>query len=257
MRFRLFVGHLLVTLLVLSVIAFATLNWWSPEPYMSAEGGWSVLIILVVVGIVVGPLLTLLLYKPGKKGLLLDLVLVGMVQVGVIALGAFIIYDQRPVFLVFSVDRFTLVSKGDIDISLLGPDVSLPRFSQKPIAVFARMPEAEDEKYKLIREVLAGKPDLEFRSEYYEPMRSNISTVASNSIDGKNISDNTLAAADMINDFVDQHCLKVDKCTFFPFIGKKKEMLLVLNREDGKVVGALDIDPWEVKAGNRSDTERK
>ncbi|MEJ2181752.1 MAG: hypothetical protein P8Y28_15335 [Gammaproteobacteria bacterium] len=250
MRIRLFVGHLLVTLLVLSVIAFAALSWWSPEPYMTAEGGWPILIILVVVGIVVGPLLTLLLYKPGKKGLLLDLVLVGIVQVGVIALGAFTIFDQRPVFLVFAVDRFTLVSKGDIDISLLGANVSLPHFSQKPIPVYARMPEIEDEKSKLMQEVLEGKPDLEFRSEYYEPMRSNISALVSRSIDNKNISDNSSHTADAINDFVDQHCLIVDRCVFFPLIGKKKEMLLVLNRENGKVVGAVNIDPWEVKAGN-------
>ena len=253
-RSRLFIGHLLITLLVLSAITFATLIWWSPEPYMSAEGGWLILIVLVVVGIVVGPVLTLLLYKPGKKGLMLDLILVGIIQLGVLAFAAFTIYDQRPVFLVFAVDRFTLVSKGDIDISLLGPGVSLPRFNQKPIAVYSRMPEAAEEKNKLIQEVLAGKPDLEFRSEHYEPMSLHLPAIVLRSIDGDNISSNKSVAAGLINDFVTQNCLAADECAYFPLVGKKKQMLLVLYRKDGKLAGAINVDPWKIKAGDQPDT---
>ncbi|WP_455201111.1 hypothetical protein [Kaarinaea lacus] len=253
-RSRLFAGHLQVTLLVLAAISFATLSWWSPEPYMSAEGGWLILIILAVVSIVVGPMLTLLLYKPGKKGLMLDLVLVGIVQLGVLAFGAFTIYDQRPVFLVFAVDRFTLVSKGDIDTSLLGPAVSLPRFNQKPVAVYSRMPETAEEKNQLIQEVLAGKPDLEFRSEHYEPMSLHLPSIVLRSIDGDNIRDNKSVAAGLINDFVAQNCLTVDECAYFPLVGKKKQILLVLHRKDGKVAGAVNVDPWKIKAGDQPDT---
>ena len=83
-RLQVFTGHLLISLLVLSIITFTTLTWWIPKPYMSAEGGWPVIIIFAIVVIVAGPLLTLILYKPGKRGLLLDMVLIGVFQIAVI-----------------------------------------------------------------------------------------------------------------------------------------------------------------------------
>lgn len=247
---RVFIGHLLITLLVLSIITFATLSWWSPKPYMDAEGGWSVLIIFTLVVIVVGPVLTLFLFKPGKKGLLLDLVLIGIFQITAIVFGTYTLYEKRPVFLVFAVDRFILVSKDDIDTSQLKPDVLLPSFNQKPISVYARLPENVEKKAQLLQEVLAGKPDVEFRAEYYEPMSSNILNVVSHSIDADSFGDNTSIAGILIDDYVNQHCSTVNKCAYFPLVGKKNEMLLVLNREDGKVIGAVDVDPWELKVSN-------
>lgn len=217
---------------------------------MSAEGGWSVLIIFSLVVIVVGPVLTLLLFKPGKKGLLLDLVLIGIFQITAIVFGTYTLYEKRPVFLVFSVDRFIVVSKDDIDTSQLEPNVLLPNFNQKPISVYARLPENKEKRSQLLQEVMAGKPDLEFRAEYYEPMSSNIPDVVSHSIDADRFGDNTFVAGNLINDFVTQHCSTVEKCAYFPLLGKKKEMLLVLNREDGNVFGAVDVDPWKLKDSN-------
>ena len=77
-------------------------------------------------------------------------------------------------------------------------------------------------------------------------MGSNIQDVISRSIDTDRFGKNTFVAGNLIYDFVIQHCSTVDKCAYFPLVGKKKEMLLVLNREDGKVIGAVDVNPWEL-----------
>jgi len=249
-QIRVFTGHLLITLLVLAMIAYAMLSWWMPVPYMSAEGGWTAVLIFSLVVIVVGPLLTLLLFKPAKKGLLLDLVLVGIFQITAIVFGTYTLYEKRPVFLVFAVDRFVLVSKGDIDTSQLQPEVLLPDFNQQPIAVYARPPESKEKQSQLLLEVMAGKPDLEFRAEYYEQMNSNISDVVAHSIDADRFGDNKTVAGNLIHDFVKKHCSTVEKCAYLPLVGKKKEILLVLNREDGKVVGTVDVDPWKLNNTN-------
>lgn len=217
---------------------------------MSAEGGWSILIIFSLVVIVVGPVLTILLFKPGKKGLLLDLVLIGVFQITAIVFGTYTLYEKRPLFLVFSVDRFVVVSKDDIDTSQLEPNVLLPNFNQKPIPVYARLPENKEKKSQLLQEVMAGKPDLEYRAEYYEPMSSNIPDVVSHSIDSDRFSDNSFVEGNLIYDFVTQHCSTVESCAYLPLLGKKKDMLLVLNRENGNVFGAVDVDPWKFKDSN-------
>lgn len=249
-QLQVFIGHLLITLLVLSIITFATLSWWNPKPYMGAEGGGPVLMVFILVVIVVGPVLTLLLYKPGKKGLLLDMMLIGIFQITAIVFGTYTLYEKRPVFLVFAVDRFILVSKDDIDTSKLGSDILLPGFNQKPISIYARLPENAKKRSQLLQEVFSGKPDVEFRAEYYEPMSSNILNVVSHSINADSFGGNTSVAGNLINDFVNQHCSTVEKCAYFPLVGKKKDILLVLNREDGKVVGAVDVDPWKLNDSN-------
>lgn len=243
-RLRVFTWHLVISLFVISMITFVTLTWWIPKPYMSAEGGWLVLIIFTIIVIVVGPLLTLILYKPGKKGLLLDMILIGVFQIAVIVFGAYTIYSYRPVFLAFAVDRVVLVSKSDIDTSQLRTDVSAPSFNQKPVLVYARLPESSAGKSQLLQEVMAGNPDLEFRAEYYEPIDTNLADIASHGIDLKRFSEKKSTVSKAINDFVAQHNTTVEKCIFLPLIGKKKEILLVLNRNDAAVIGTVDMNPW-------------
>lgn len=243
-RLQVFSGHLLISILVLSVITFATLTWWIPKSYMSAEGGWSVLIIFAIVVIIVGPLLTLILYKPGKKGLLIDVLLISIFQIAVIVFGTYTIYLHRPIFLVYAVDRFVLVSKSDIDMSQLGADVPAPTFNQKPVLVYARLPDSIVTRSRLLEEVMAGKPDLEFRAEHYEPLKTNIDDIASHSIDLKKFSEKKPTVANVIKDFLARHSTTDKKCIFLPLIGKKKEILLVLNRDDAKVIGTVDVNPW-------------
>ena len=243
-RLQLFTGHLLVSLVVLSMITFVTLTWWIPKPYMSAEGGWIVLIIFAIIVIVVGPLLTLILYKPGKRGLLLDMVLIGVFQIAIIVFGTYTLYSYRPVFLAFAIDRFVLVSKSDVDMSKLGTDVAAPSFNQKPVLVYARLPESRAGKSQLLQEVMAGKADLEFRPEFYEPIDTNIPDIVSRGIDVKRFSEKKSTVVNAINDFIAQHNTTVEKCIFDPLIGKKKETLLVLNRDDATVVGTVDVNPW-------------
>jgi hypothetical protein len=62
-----------------------------------------------------GPLLTLVIYKPGKWGLGFDLKVIALVQAAFLAYGLHTLWLARPVFLVGTDVRFTLVSASDID----------------------------------------------------------------------------------------------------------------------------------------------
>ncbi|MEJ2115130.1 MAG: type IV pilin accessory protein, partial [Gammaproteobacteria bacterium] len=60
---------------------------WYPRPYFQANGAWSVIRILILVDLVMGPLLTLVLFKKGKPGLVLDLCLVAIIQLTALIYG--------------------------------------------------------------------------------------------------------------------------------------------------------------------------
>ena len=90
-------------------ILVASLIWY-PSPYLEISGVLAVIGILAMVDIVLGPLLTLIIFKPGKPGLKMDIAIIVSVQVVAFFYGAHIIYNQRPAYVVFVVDRFEVVS---------------------------------------------------------------------------------------------------------------------------------------------------
>ena len=72
-RLRAFLIHLTILAAFLGA-TFAVIYFvWYPEPYFEIVGAWYLVRIFLVVNIVVGPLLTLIIFKPGKWGLRFDL----------------------------------------------------------------------------------------------------------------------------------------------------------------------------------------
>ena len=57
-------------------------------------------------------------------------------------------------------------------------------------------------------------------------------------------------------------CSSVQSCLYFPLIGKQKTMILVMSRDNGEVLGAIDVDPWArvegfKEVGKKSDTQNQ
>src|SRR5690606_32012850 len=71
--------------------------------------------IMLVIDMVAGPMLTLVIYRPGKWGLRFDLKAIALVQAAFLAYGLHTLWLSRPVFLVGTDVRFTLVSASDIN----------------------------------------------------------------------------------------------------------------------------------------------
>ena len=68
---------------------------------------------LVLVDVIIGPLLTLLVYKKGKKSLKFDLSVIVLVQICAFVYGAHSIYQGKPSLVVFNYDGFELVSENE------------------------------------------------------------------------------------------------------------------------------------------------
>ncbi|MEX1237123.1 MAG: hypothetical protein WD994_02525, partial [Pseudomonadales bacterium] len=83
--------HLAITLVILLIVGWVVVFRWFPSFFVTTDGGWRGLQILVGIQLVVGPMLTLLLFKPGKPGLKFDLALVGILQASTLVGGLYII----------------------------------------------------------------------------------------------------------------------------------------------------------------------
>ena len=111
--------HLLISAIIIGFFLLIVYFLWYPYPLYITEGLSQITIILLGVNLVLGPVMTFILYKKGKKYLLFDLSIVIAIQLSAFAYGAMTIAEGRPVYIVFATDIFKTVPHAMIDINTL------------------------------------------------------------------------------------------------------------------------------------------
>src|SRR5712692_5969992 len=124
--------HLLISIAIAAAVLALMLSLWYPGPLFEAAGGNDLLFILVAVDVVVGPLITLVIFRSGKRGLKFDLAVIGVLQIGALVYGMHAAYLARPVFIVFVVDQFQVASALQLDPEELAK-AKYPEFRQAPL----------------------------------------------------------------------------------------------------------------------------
>ena len=109
--------HLFFSALAFAFAAVLVFCVWYPLPYNKLLGGNQLFLMLAAVDLVCGPLLTLLVFNPGKRRreLCLDLGLIALIQLGALGYGLYSVAQARPVYLVFQVNDFRAVVAAEVD----------------------------------------------------------------------------------------------------------------------------------------------
>jgi len=90
-----FAIHLVLSLVVFSSLVLMMLVYWFPGDLFLMDGGWEGLKLVAMVDLVLGPALTLILFKPGKPGLKMDLSLIAGLQIAALAYGFYATYNPE------------------------------------------------------------------------------------------------------------------------------------------------------------------
>lgn len=114
-------AHLLLSLLVAALVALLVFNVWYPAPFRELSGGLALFGILVTVDLLLGPLATAVVSKPGKsqREWRLDVALIVVVQLAALGYGLWTMYQARPVYMAFEIDRLRVVNAVDVDVERL------------------------------------------------------------------------------------------------------------------------------------------
>lgn len=163
--------HLLICVVIAAVAVGVMLGAWYPGPLFEAAGGSGLLYILVGVDVTLGPLLTLIVFKSGKRGMKFDLTMIGLVQIVALAYGMYVVSLARPAYMVFVKDRFELATVADLEPAELAaakyPEFRAPGWTG-PLLAATEMPADPKERAKLMDAALAGL-DLQHFPRYYVP----------------------------------------------------------------------------------------
>ena len=217
---------------------------WYPSPYDEINGIKYLLVVLIGVDIVLGPLLTFILYKKNKPSLKFDLSIIVTIQLAALIYGMHAIYQGHPVYIVYAVDRFELIPAKDAHPERAKYDEFKVSTFWRPKLVYAKPPTDRVERNKLLFEtVFEGKEDLERRSEYYEPIKKYTENILKRGIDPDILFSNADKKSKL-----KQFLAKTNKTekdfAFLPLVGKEKDIVIAVSRESGEIAGTIDVYPW-------------
>jgi len=178
--------HLCINLIIFSLLLFVLLKLWYPAPFFTASGGLQGLKIVALVDIVLGPVLTLVIFNGAKprKELLTDVSIIACVQIAAFVWGTWTIYTQRPVQMAFWEDRFFTVPAASL--SPQGKTLAdLKQFGDTlPVYVYVDR-EISDERGKEIFQAIedsGGLPPFEI-IQLQQPYRTRMQDIAEHSLD--------------------------------------------------------------------------
>ena len=113
-RFKATTLHFFISLTVIASIITIMLTLWFPGAYFKLMGGKTLIYLIAGVDVFLGPLLTLAVFKTGKKWLKFDLACIATLQVVAMSYGLYVMFEARPVFTVFNKNAFYIASVVDI-----------------------------------------------------------------------------------------------------------------------------------------------
>lgn len=132
--------HLAISLLV--GVILLSLLWfvWYPSPMLTAIGGHEILLLIVGIDVFIGPLLTLVVFKSGKRSLKFDLATIALLQIAALIYGTSTLWEARPAYVAALGDTFQVVQSTEVtDANLEKGKTHLPWFG--PTLVGTKAPE--------------------------------------------------------------------------------------------------------------------
>ncbi len=244
-RLRAFSLHFLASLLVVGAVLLA-MSWvWYPSPFATLQGWANLLWVVVGVDLVLGPVLTFLVYSPGKKSLRFDLAVIVLVQISALAYGVYTSALGRPVYLVFLADRFETVSPGDFSKEEIAagkhsPFANFPWSGLKPVT--ATMPTDIKEKNAALFSAIAGG-GLKIMPRYYQPYATVAKTAVAR---GKTLADIQRLKpqqVEILSQWIRAEKRNPNDVVFVPLMGKNSYGLVMLDSKTGDIVSMEAIDP--------------
>jgi hypothetical protein len=163
--------HLLISTGIAAGVLALMLGVWYGPTLFRAMGGAALALILIGVDVVLGPALTLVVFRSAKRGLKFDLAAIALFQLAALLYGCYVVSLARPAFIVFVKDQFQVATVAELEPQYLA-EARYPQYRSPPWAgpelVYGDWPKDHEEQQKLLFAGLAGV-DLQHFPRYYAP----------------------------------------------------------------------------------------
>lgn len=240
-KIKVFTVHLIISTLIALLTASLVFFVWYPAPLHAATGVTSIFLLLLAIDVILGPSLTLLVYKPGKKTLFMDLTVIALLQLSALGYGVWTVAEGRPAWLVFSVDRFELVRINDIDerkLSEASNEYQNPSWTG-PRWAAVKIPFLSEDSNQILFEAVTGGPDVAQRPNLYQRL-SNQNQI----IRQKAQSLSTLSAYNSRQQIEQLLAGYPTANGWLPLSANAQDMVVLVNKDTAEIISIVNLRPW-------------
>ncbi len=234
--------HLLLSAVIISALISLMLLFWFPTSFLGVTDFKDIALILIAIDLVLGPLLTFVVFNPTKKSLKFDLSVIVTIQIIGLSYGLYMLYLTHPVYVTYYEKVFTVITAKHAtpEKSKLS-HYNISKFSSPTMAYMAY---DESTNNKLFNEMLDGEGEIEARVDYYQPYENHLDEILANSLDTDKIfSENDMS--DASREFLEKN-IDIDTFAFLPLAnGSSANGIIVLDRATGKPVDLIKTSPWK------------
>ncbi len=239
--------HFGLSIAVAALTALLVFGLWYPYPYREISGGRELFLLVVTVDVILGPLLTFIIFSRRKPRaeLLRDLAVIAMIQLAALGYGTWTVFVARPVHLVFEIDRFRVVHAVDIDEQLMDkapPGVEACRYGGPRCWLYVRS-RMSKEKFDATIAALGGadmgaRPDL---WQSYDQSRADVLRAAK---PVSQLKTRFPAQGAEIDAVLHKAGRKPEATAYLPMVGRSVVWTAFVDATTAEVVGFLPLDSF-------------
>ncbi len=229
--------------LLLAILAlYLVFKVWYPSPIDYAMGVGYIFVMMLAIDLVIGPILTFIIFNRQKKELKVDLSIIVSLQLLAFTYGMFNVAQGRAVWMTFVIDDVELIRAVDIDVqegeSILPEYEShlfqKPRWAGTQFSSDPKIAEAQKD-----ADLLGHK--LSTRPTYYEPLSNRKADILAslrniNELNGYN--DSSQVRTILLN-YQNKNIVG-----YLPVKGYEKDVVALFDNK-GNPVGIVKLNPWK------------
>lgn len=244
-RKQAFLAHLLISVLVFVVVSYFIIFQWYASYYFHIDGGYRGIATIFLVDIVLGPGLTLLVFRPGKPGLKFDMATIIILQILALGWGIGWVYSERPALTVFYDGEFICMKHSEVS------DVDLDRLALKdkgqPLLAVLPRPSTYLEYQKMLTQALKqNSASIYIFGEKFLPMDvvgtfqiMNYTLDVANSLSGDG--DQIAEYREIWNQYLRNHRHHKNHYMYFPLSCRYGRVLAVFDPEVSEIVDYVPV----------------
>ena len=246
-RLRAALIHLSLSALMALMAASLVFFVWYPSPYGQISGGRELFGLLVVVDVIIGPLITLVIFNQSKtrRHLVMDFTVVGLLQVAALMYGLWSVFAARPVHLVFEYHRMAVVHAVDIEPEALAKAPAelqtLPLTG--PTLLSLRPLGGADEQFDSIIKTVGGIPQAA-QPALWQPYDAARADILRESRPAAQLKERFPQHADTIDQTVARTGSSLDHLRTLPLLSRKTAWTVLIDAQTAQPVDFVALDSF-------------
>lgn len=241
-----FTVHFAATAVLALLAAALIFLAWFPAPFHDMMGGTELFLLVVGCDIVLGPLISLVIYDSRKprRELVLDYSIVAVLQLAALGYGIWVVSGARPVYVAWVGDRYEAVAAADLadeDLAEARDPAFRRRPSWGPELVATRVPAAERE--DALFGALDGK-DVHVRPRFYVAWDKELESLRRRAKPLDELIAKQPAAAPLVEAARKDLDVPADQLRWAPIRCRKGFWTVLVDLRSGKPVRYVPVDPY-------------